>query len=83
MAIDNIAEKDSYTVYVLGGIMYIPHYSDPYHYVGPGFGYWNFTLYYATTLLAKGAVPKQEYLLKRSGHEAANRKVRSYERAKG
>ena len=83
MAIDNLAEKDSYTVYVLNGIMYIPHYNDTYHYVGPGYGYWNHTVYYATTLLAKGAVPKQEYLLKRSGHEAANRKVRAYERAKG
>jgi hypothetical protein len=82
MIVDNPAEKDSYTVYVLGGIMYIPHYSDPYHYVGPGYGYWNSTVYYATTLLAAGAVPKQEHLLKRAGLDATKRKVRAYERAK-
>jgi hypothetical protein len=82
MASDNLAEKDSYTVYVLNGIMYIPHYIDPLHYVGPGYGYWNHTVYYATTLLAAGAVPKQEYLLKRARHDLLLKKPRAYERTK-
>jgi len=83
MAIDNLAEKDSYTVYVLNGIMYIPHYNDPFHYVSPGYGYWHTTVHYATTLLAAGAMPRQEYLLKRARHEAATKKARAYERARG
>ena len=82
MSIDNQAEKDHYTVYVLRGVMFLPHYNDPLHYVGPGYGYWNATVYYATTLLAAGAVPKQEYLLKRAGQDALNRKARAYERSK-
>jgi hypothetical protein len=82
MIVDNPAEKDSYTVYVLRGVMYLPHYNDPLHYVGPGYGYWNATVYYATTLLAAGAVPRQEHLLKRAGLDAVKRKVRAYERAK-
>ena len=83
MAIDNVAEKDIYTVYVIGSITYLPHYTQPLHYVGPGYGYWNTTVYYATTLLAAGAVPRQEYLLKRARHEAATKKARAYERARG
>jgi hypothetical protein len=82
MAIDNVAEKDLYTVYVLGGVIYLPHYTNPLHYVRPGYGYWNYTLYYPNELLAAGAVPKQEHLLKRAGRDAANKKMRAYERAK-
>lgn len=81
MANDNLAEKDIYTVYELRGITYIPHYTEPSHYVGPGYGSLNHTIYYATTLLAAGAVPRQEYLLKRA-RESANKKMRAYERAK-
>jgi hypothetical protein len=82
MAIDNVAEKDIYTVYVLGGVMFLPHYNEPLHYVGPGYGYWNATVYYATTLLAAGAMPKQEHLLKRAGQDAVNKRMRAYERVK-
>jgi hypothetical protein len=82
MIIDNAAEKDIYTVYVIGSITYLPHYTQPLHYVGPGYGHWNYTVYYATTLLAAGAIPKQEHLLKRAGQDRVNKKVRAYERAK-
>lgn len=83
MIIDNPAEKDVYTVYELRGVLYLPHYNDPYHYVGPGYGYWNDTVYYATTLLAAGALPRQEFLLKRANRDAVIKKTRAYERAKG
>jgi hypothetical protein len=82
MAIDNVAEKDIYTVYVIGSITYLPHYTQPLHYVGPGYGYWNTTVYYATTLLAAGALPKQEHLLKRAGQDRVHKKMRAYERTK-
>jgi hypothetical protein len=83
MASYDLAEKENYTVYELDGVTYLPHYSDSFHYVGPGYGHWNITTYYATTLLAAGAVPKQAHLWKRVGRDTTEKKMRAYERTKG
>jgi len=53
------------TVYVLRGIVYVPHYRNKDIFVGPGYPRHNMTLYTAADLLALGAVESVDFLWSR------------------
>jgi hypothetical protein len=56
-------------IFVLNGIPYLPHYSEPNRYVGPGYGRDNHTTYNALELVAMGAKPDIEALWPRGWHK--------------
>lgn len=49
-------------VYVLRGIMYVPHYSRPGKFVSPGYGKFHKVEFSASDLLVKGAKKQKAWL---------------------
>lgn len=81
MASDNLAEKDIYTVYQLGEITYLPHYSRENVYVAPGYDRHTLNVYTVSQLIKAGAMPKFELLLTRVT-SSDSKKIRAYERSR-
>lgn len=65
---NSIAEKEMQSVYVLNGIMYVPHYHGSFNkkFVSPAYGQSNWTEYSEMELLCLGARPTLEFLWRRT-----------------
>lgn len=64
---DSKAVTYPYTALVLDGITYVPHYTEPELFVGPGFGRQHNNTRTAVQLRLRGARPVTEHLWKRAG----------------
>lgn len=72
MEFDSITDREEYKVYRLGKITFLPHYTLPGAYVGPGYGRQNQTTYTERELMQRGAVVGLEFLWRRlPPHKAA------------
>ncbi|NBT76538.1 MAG: hypothetical protein EBT15_11370 [Betaproteobacteria bacterium] len=62
-----MAETIPQRVYVLNGITYVPHYTKPGLFVGPGFGRQHHNVHLTSTLMALGATAEMQPLWPRPG----------------
>ena len=61
---DKVTPFESYTVYVLDGVTYVPHYSNESFYVGPAY-YRTMQAYSPEYLIQQGAVKQNLHLWRR------------------
>lgn len=72
MEANSVIDRDECKVYRLGRITFLPHYSLPGAFVGPGYGKHNVTTYTERELIDRGAVMGLEFLWKRAGLKRAS-----------
>lgn len=72
MKLDSVMDRDECKVYRLGRITFVPHYTQPGVFVGPGYGRYNLATYTERELIRLGATMGLEFLWQRLvEHKAA------------